>query len=120
MNKKLMYAIILAILCTFFTALGQLLMKIGMSSFKLSLQAFITNYALLCGLLVYLVGGVVMIFAFKQADLSLVYPFLSLSFIWVALISAFILGEKIILTHGLGIAIIILGVYFVGRGATHA
>jgi len=119
-KKKIKYTVALVILTTIFTAVGQLLLKLGANNLRLSFPSLITNYPLLGGLAIYLVGGVVMIFALKQADLSVIYPFFSLSFIWVALISVFILGETIVLAHALGIAVIISGVYFVGRGAKHA
>ena len=119
-KKKIKYAVALVVLTTIFTAVGQLLIKLGANNLIISFNAIITNYELLGGLAIYIVGGVVMIFALKQADLSVIYPLFSLSFIWVALISVFVLGETIVLAHALGITVIIIGVYFVGRGAKYA
>jgi uncharacterized membrane protein len=118
-KKKLTYVVALAIVCTLFTAFGQLFQKMGVDELELSLPGIITNIPLIAGVLLYIIGGVVMIYALKQAELSVVYPFFSLSFIWVAILSVVMLKESIVFLHGLGILVIISGVCFVGRGAMH-
>jgi len=117
-NKKLAIAIVLAIITTFTTAIGQLLMKMGVDKAELSFASLIGNIPLLGGLLAYIIGGVIMIYALKYGDLSIVYPFFSLSFIWVALLSALVLKENIPWLQGLGIMFIIAGVSFTGRGGS--
>ncbi len=118
MKKKLAKPLLLIILCTIFTAAGQLLLKLGLNSLSLSFIGVITNFQLIAGIIVYLMGAAIMVYALKQAELSLLYPFLSLSFIWVALLSIFVLKETIFLVQGLGILTIITGVFLVGRGAS--
>jgi drug/metabolite transporter (DMT)-like permease len=119
-TKKLGLAIILVIICTIFSSAGQLLMKFGVNKLELNLLGLITNFNLILGLIFYVLGAIIMLFAFKQADLSSIYPFFSLSYIWVALLSSLFLGESLIIIQWLGVLSIILGVYFVGRGAEHA
>ena len=116
---KLAKPILLIILCTIFTAIGQLLMKLGLNNLKLSFIGVITDYQLIIGLFLYLAGAVIMVYALKQAEFSVLYPFFSLSFVWVALLSVIVLKESLVLLQGLGILTILLGVSFVGRGASH-
>lgn len=118
-NKNLTYAIILAIICTFTGAFGQLLQKMGVDKLEMSLVGVLTNLELMSGIAFYIVGGVLTLYALKKAELSVVFPFFSLSFIWVAILSALVLKERIVFLHALGILVIILGVYLVGRGAKH-
>jgi uncharacterized membrane protein len=117
-NKKLAYAIVLAIITTFSTAIGQLLMKLGVNNAELSFASLIHNLPLIGGIMTYIIGGVIMIYALKYGDLSIVYPFFSLSFIWVALLSVLVLKENIHWIQGLGIMFIIAGVSFTGRGGS--
>jgi drug/metabolite transporter (DMT)-like permease len=119
-NKKLGLAIILVIICTIFSSAAQLLMKFGVNKLELNLLGLITNFNLILGLIFYVLGAIIMLFAFKQAELSSIYPFFSLSYIWVALLSSLFLGESLIIIQWLGVLSIILGVYFVGRGAERA
>lgn len=110
-------AIILITLCTFLTSLAQYFMKIG--SDKIS-DNFISilNIPLIGGLLLYGFGAVLLIIALKYGELSVVYPFLSLSFIWVFLLSIFFLGETIVLINWFGLVLIVVGVSFIGRGVS--
>lgn len=119
-NKKLSSAIILVLFCTIFTSLGQLLLKFGADRLEPSLIALITNFFLILGCIFYGIGAIIMVLALKHGDLSLVYPFFGLSFIWVALLSLIFLGESLALLQWIGIVIIIIGVSFVGWGAKSA
>lgn len=119
-KKKNTLAVVIIIICTIFTSLGQLFLKMGADRLQLTFFGMITNYPLIAGCIFYGLGAVLMIYALKHGDLSLVYPFVSLSFIWVALLSIVFLGESLVLMQWFGIMIIILGVSFVGRGARSA
>ena len=114
---KLAKAISLIIFCTILTAVAQILMKLGLNRLQLSFVGVITNFFLILGVLLYVLGAIIMILAFKNAELSVLYPFFSLSFIWVTLLSFLFLKESLSLVHGLGVLLIILGVSFVGRSA---
>jgi drug/metabolite transporter (DMT)-like permease len=119
MKNKLAKPLLLIILCTIFTAAGQLLMKLGVNNLEFSFIGLITNFLLIAGVIVYLMGAAIMIYALKQTELSLLYPFLSLSFIWVAFLSVFVLKESIVILQWIGMLAILSGVYVVGRGASN-
>ena len=91
-------AIILVVCCTFFTAIGQILWKIGSTKLSLNIISLLTNPPL------------------KFGELSLLYPFIALSFIWVALLSMFFLQEPMNLLKWFAIIIIVAGVSFIGFG----
>lgn len=116
MEKKKL-AIILVVIFTLFTAFGQLLWKLSTKDLALSIKGTILNPFLVLGFIVYAIGSVIFIFALKKGDLSMVFPFISLSFIWVALLSIFFLNEAITITNWIGIILVIFGVSFVARGS---
>ena len=106
--------LILIILCTIFTSLGQIFWKLGVSNF--SLMEILTNVNLILGFVFYGVGLILLVSALKFGDLSLLYPFIALGFVWVALISHFFLGEGLNLIKSLAIIVIIAGVSLIGYG----
>ena len=116
-NKELSKVILITVLCTFFTASAQLFMKIGVNKNIDSLISAITNIPLLCGLLFYSLGTPLLIYALKKGDLSVVYPFFSLSFLWVTIMSVILFHEQLSFIQGAGLLSIVAGVSFVGRGA---
>jgi drug/metabolite transporter (DMT)-like permease len=110
--------IMLMLFCTLFTSLGQLFWKFSAKYFSPTLQGTILNPFLIIGFASYGVGAILLIYALKRADLSFVYPFVSLSFLWVTFLSYFILHEPITLLNSLGILSIIAGVIFISRGGS--
>ena len=111
------WAIIGIIFCTLFTSTGQLMWKIGMDKFQLNILAILTNWPLMLGFLSYGIGLIIMLVSLKHGELSVLYPFVALSFIWVAFMSVGFLNEVITPLNWLGIATIIAGVSFIGLGA---
>lgn len=59
---------------------------------------------------------VIMVLALKHAELSLLYPIMALTYVWLPLISVLWLGEPINATIIGGIGVITLGVAVLGRG----
>jgi drug/metabolite transporter (DMT)-like permease len=113
-NPKL--SIFLIILSTFVTTSALFFMKKGAAKLTPSLVALLANHSLIVGLGLYGLGAMTMIVALKYGDLGMVYPFLSLSFIWVAIISVVLLGEVINPLNWVGIIAIVTGVVFMGVG----
>ena len=111
-NKK---AIILVITCTLLTSVAQVLMKISTKKMD-SIASAITSIPLILGLIIYALASVLLIIALRGAELSLVYPFIALSFVWVTLLSIFVFEEHVSPTNLFGIIAIIIGVSLIGRG----
>lgn len=109
-------ALILVVICTIFTATGQFFYKLASERLEFSFFALLTNTPLLLGLFFYFVGAMLMVFALKHAELSTVYPFISLTFIWVFIIGVLRFGEVINPLKLIGTATIVFGVGLIGRG----
>ncbi|MBW2980398.1 EamA family transporter [Candidatus Woesearchaeota archaeon] len=107
----------LIVLCTFLTSAAQILYKFGADKLVLELSALLRNYQLFSGLILYIIAGVIMIIALRGGDLSVLYPIIATSYIWVALLSMFFLGEAMNLYKWTGIFFIMAGVIFVGLGS---
>ena len=108
------WAIAIIIACTIFTSIGSILLKKGVDRFSYSMQGFLDAYPVIIGLAFYFVGFILLTVAFKHGELSVLFPFVSLSFVWVGMSSYFILHEKITLSEVLGVTAIITGVVLIG------
>ncbi|MFH1648970.1 MAG: EamA family transporter [Candidatus Woesearchaeota archaeon] len=110
-------AYVLVIISTLFNALGQLLFKFAMEKFAWTLPGTIFNWFLILGAVSYLASLLLFMYTLKQGDLSHVYPWVALTFIWVALLSWQVLHESMPWMSWAGITLITLGVLATTRGA---
>jgi len=117
-NRTPLFAILLVVFCTFLTSFGQYFIKLGTRRISDTIVS-ILNVPLVGGFFLYGFGAVVLIIALKYGELSVLYPFIALSFVWVFLLSTFVLRESILLVNWIGLIIIISGVSFIGWGANH-
>ncbi len=114
-RKTPTFAILMVVFCTFLTSTGQFLIKKGTFFIADSFWS-IFNVPLVSGFALYALGAVILVIALKYGELSVLYPFIALSFIWVFLFSIFLLEEKIFFVNWAGLVLIILGVSLIGRG----
>lgn len=112
-----LWAIGLVLSATLVGAFGPILLKKASARRLSKLSSLVTNYHLFGGVALYAVGTLLFIPALKGGDLSVLYPFVSLSYIWVSLLSVKFLGEKMNKYKWIGIALIIIGVSFIGLGS---
>jgi multidrug transporter EmrE-like cation transporter len=107
--------IALVALCTILGAAAQLLIKVGMSHFSPRAAAILTNYPLVTGYALYGMNTVLLVLALREGELSMLYPIIALTYVWVTLLSYTLLHEPVNLFKNLGIAAIVLGVAVLGR-----
>ena len=109
------WAILVVILCTVFTSTGSIFLKLGANKISFSsLMGLLDGWLVLVGLFFYFIGFVLLTFSFRHGELSVLFPFISLSFIWVAILSFAILGEPIAIIEMVGVASIVSGVVLIG------
>jgi uncharacterized membrane protein len=111
-----MGAISLVILGTLIGSWGAILFKLASKDFSIHPLKLIRNWKLFLGGSFYLASTVPFLIAIKYGELSLLYPFASLSYVWVVLLSMFFLKEKMNVWKWLGIVLIIFGVSYIGFG----
>ena len=109
-------SILLVFSCTVLGAFAQILMKIGMTHFHPSPVALITNYPLVAGYTLYGINTLMLVLALREGELSMLYPIIALTYVWVTLLSYLILREPPNFYKNLGIATIVVGVAVLGRG----
>lgn len=103
-------AMILALFCALLASLGQTFFKLGSNQVSADIMSWIKNWQVILGMILYGSSALLFIIALKFGRLSILYPLISTSYIWVTLISGYYLGEKINYINYIGITLIILGV----------
>ncbi|MGD0298799.1 MAG: hypothetical protein ABSE86_16970 [Bryobacteraceae bacterium] len=130
--EKRRRAALIVIACTLIIGAAQYLIKLGANqlaaqqhsvhSGSVSLQAAVmgifTNPAIFSGYCLYGIFTVLFVFALRHGELSILYPLISLGYVWVAIIGVLAFHEAMNPLKLTGIAIIMAGVTVLGRGST--
>lgn len=97
-------------------AFGALYLKRASSNFRVSLSQ-VKNKSLIVGLFYYGFSTLIFLTALKFGELSIIYPLVSLTYVWVVLLSHFKLQESLNKFKVLGVLLIVLGVSFIAYTA---
>ncbi|MFY0681394.1 MAG: EamA family transporter [Thalassovita sp.] len=106
------------------SAVAQTAFKLGVSRVEITetmgilakALSFLFSPFVVLGLALYGVGTVLWLFALREMDLSLAYPFVAISFVMVVLSGVFFLGEPLQLSRMAGLGLIVLGLLVLARG----
>ena len=121
-------SLLLVCACTALGAAAQILMAIGTR--RLGHASVVTllisppagwlqlagNLPLLTGYTLYGLSAVLLVLALRYAELSILYPIIALTYVWVAILSWAMLHEQVHALRMFGIALIIVGVAVLGKG----
>jgi drug/metabolite transporter (DMT)-like permease len=112
-------SVLLVVIFTVLSAAAQTFIKTGANRLinDLTLVAIVTDAPLIAGLALYGIGAVLMVLALRHGQLSILWPIISLSYVWVAVLSVVIFHESMNAMRIAGICVIMLGVAILGRGS---
>ena len=111
------WAALLVLFTTFLTSSAQLLYKKGIATLEFSIPGLLSNYYILGGVLLYAIGGILIILSLRGGEVSVLYPIIATSYIWVSFMSIYFLGETMNIFKWMGIGAIIAGIAFIGFGS---
>jgi multidrug transporter EmrE-like cation transporter len=118
--------------CTVFAAAAQVLLKFGAnhamprmipadpSTWMPFAIALLGNYQLVLGYCAHSGNALLLILALRDGELSMLYPIIALTYVWVNLLSMYFFNEHMNVWKALGIALVIGGVALLGRASTRA
>lgn len=110
-------AFVLAFFTTLFTSTAQILYKIGAPSLSLTVKGTLLNPPFMIAWVLYGLGALVMIAALKGGEVTVLYPVVASSYIWVLVLSNRLFGEAINGWKIAGIVIIIAGIACISWGS---
>lgn len=122
MSASILFALLLSVSLS---AIGQILMKLGMSNAGIreaiardsgaAVMQIATSVPVVAGLTAYGLSTMVWLYVLAQVDVSLAYPFVALGFVLVVLLSSVLLGEQVPPVRIAGLLLIVSGVVLVSR-----
>jgi drug/metabolite transporter (DMT)-like permease len=118
-------AVIVVAVCTLLCSIAQFLIKVGVGPDHLQVKgsglvplvlAMVTDWPLIGGYACYGLFTVAMVVALREGELSKLFPIIALTYVWVTLLSYWLLKEPANWYKNVGIATIVLGVAILGQG----
>ena len=110
-------SLFLVFLCTLFGVAAQYYIKIGASGLSSNrLMDIVTNPYLVGGYSLYGLSTVFLTLALRDGELSLLYPVISLTYVWVTILSVTVFHETMSAVKLTGIGLICTGVGLLGSG----
>lgn len=110
------WAIGLVLLASFIGSSGPIFLKKFSPSLTLNIKS-LWNKWFIFGFIAYVLGTILFIPALKGGDLSVLYPLVATTYLWVCLWSVKFLQEKMNVQKWLGVALIFCGVALIGLGS---
>jgi drug/metabolite transporter (DMT)-like permease len=111
------WAIGVFIIVSVLSAIATFLLKLAAPRVELNIKKILKNWRLILGVFIYGIGTILALFALRAGELSVLYPFVALQYVWANILSKKYLGEKMSALKWAGIVLIFLGVTFIGIGA---
>ncbi|MBC8168091.1 MAG: EamA family transporter [Bryobacteraceae bacterium] len=100
----------------FIGSFGAVFLKSGASRLESNLLSIMLNWRLSLGVLFFVVSSGFFIAGVRNGELSVLYPMVSLGYIWTMLWSRLFFGEPFTRTKFIGLAMILVGITFLGLG----
>jgi len=116
-------AVLIVVACTLIGATAQVLIKLGAaqlhdSGLLATAIGIFTIPTLFAGYCLYGIFCALLVYALRHAELSILYPVIALSYVWVTLLSVLIFHETMNPQKLIGVAVIVTGVAVLGRGGS--
>lgn len=110
-------SLLLLLICTFLGAGAQILFKKAGNQMGASpgLIEVLTNMPLVSGYALYGLSLVLLSYALRHDELSSLYPLISLTYVWVLLLSIFVFDEPLTVVKAAGVLTIMAGVAVISR-----
>ncbi len=108
---------ILLVLCgSFIGSFGAVFLKASSGTIQRNLRSILFNWKLMAGIAFYLISSVFFVMGLKKGELTILYPLVSLGYIWTFLWSRIFFKEPLTRTKLVGLATIVLGVAMLNLG----
>lgn len=96
---------------------GAVFLKAGAGRVNRGLRDLIFNYRLAVGVALFVGSSYFYVLGVKRGELSVLYPMVSLGYVWTLLWSRLFFSEPVTRNKIVGLALILAGIALVGLGA---
>jgi drug/metabolite transporter (DMT)-like permease len=109
-------SMLLVLFASFVGSFGAVFLKWGAGRISRNLKTIIFNWRLAAGVALYLISTVFYLMALKKGELSILFPMVSLGYVWTLLWSKFFFGEPFSRRKFAGLALIFAGLIVLNLG----
>jgi drug/metabolite transporter (DMT)-like permease len=114
--KTPLSSILLILTSSLIGSFGAVFLKLGAEHMKGSLRSFVRNYWLAIGVCLYLLSSVFFVMGVAQGELTILYPMVSLGYIWTIIWARLFFREPFTMSKIAGLVMIIFGVALINFG----
>jgi drug/metabolite transporter (DMT)-like permease len=109
-------SVLLVLFASFIGSFGAVFLKLGAEYMTGGLARIISNYWLAIGVGLYLLSSVFYVMGISQGQLTILYPMVSLGYIWAIVWARIFFKEPITVAKMGGLAMIVCGVALINFG----
>jgi multidrug transporter EmrE-like cation transporter len=109
-------SIALVLSASFIGSFGAVFLKAGADRLKRSFRDILSNWQLLAGITFYFLSFIVYTLGIRQGELTVLYPMVSLGYLWTLLWSRIFFKEPLTRNKFVGLAMILAGVVMLKMG----
>lgn len=117
MNTTPASSVALVLLASFIGSFGAVFLKSGAGRLHRQWQTILLNWRLLAGVVSFVVSSMFFVAGVRNGELSVLYPMVSLGYVWTMLWSRLFFGEPLTRAKFLGVGMILIGIVCLGYGA---
>lgn len=96
--------------CALLGSVAQIMLKISSESIRFADPSSLMNRYLILGLVLYGTATVLYLYALRGVSVSVLYPVISLSYVFVLLLGGLVLKERVFYWNYAGALLVVLGV----------
>lgn len=110
-------SMLLVLVASFIGSFGAVFLKAGASRLAISIKRLLRNYQLVLGIGLFVLSSYFFVLGVRRGELSVLYPLVSLSYVWTLGWSRLFFGEPLTRSKIFGLLLIMLGIALIGLGA---
>ncbi len=114
--KTPFYSMLLVLLASLIGSVGAIFLKAGAARLHRQLSTLLLNWRLMVGVGIFLVSSYFFVLAVRQGELTVLYPLVSLGYVWTLFWSRIFFREPFTRNKFLGLGLILLGTAFLALG----
>ena len=110
-------SMLLVLVASFIGSFGAVYLKLGSGRLHRQWKTVVLNWRLAVGVALYLLSSIFFIWGVRKGELSVLYPVVSLGYIWTLFWSRLFFGEPLTRNKFLGIGLILCGIFLLKLGS---
>ena len=104
------------LLASFIGSFGAVFLKSGAQRLEFTVRGLFFNYHLAAGVLLFLLSSYFFVLGVRNGELTVLYPMVALGYVWTLFWSRLFFGEPLTRNKFIGLAMILVGIAFLGLG----